>query len=227
MNKTNIPWCDVSWNPITGCTNVCEYCYARKLTERFPAAYPNGFEPTFCPDRLSEPRKMKTPSVIFVGSMGDLFDLAFTDEQIVDVLLGVAECAAPLHTYMVLTKHSRRACEYVKKHGLPVQVWMGVSITHSHELHRLNDLRRAAPYGLHHNFVSLEPMLSPIRADYSRLDLVVVGSKKPGRPLHETHPDWLDGVIADCEAAGVPLHYKHGGRNPEYKGRVYDWRPTV
>jgi protein gp37 len=70
-------------------------------------------------------------------------------------------------------------------------------------------------------------MLAPIRADYTGLDLVIVGSKTPGRPLHETHPDWLDGVIEDCEAAGVPLHYKHGGRNPEYKGRVYDWRPTA
>lgn len=35
MNKTKIEWCDSTWNPITGCLNGCEYCYARKQARRF------------------------------------------------------------------------------------------------------------------------------------------------------------------------------------------------
>jgi protein gp37 len=35
MNKTNIEWCDISWNPVTGCLHTCEYCYARRITHRF------------------------------------------------------------------------------------------------------------------------------------------------------------------------------------------------
>ncbi len=35
MNKTKIDWTDYSWNPITGCRNNCEYCYARKIATRF------------------------------------------------------------------------------------------------------------------------------------------------------------------------------------------------
>ncbi len=38
MNKTKIPWAlnpdgspGYTWNPLTGCLNGCEYCYARKL----------------------------------------------------------------------------------------------------------------------------------------------------------------------------------------------------
>lgn len=33
--KTKIDWCDSSWNPVTGCQHGCEYCYARRIAERF------------------------------------------------------------------------------------------------------------------------------------------------------------------------------------------------
>lgn len=35
MNKTKIEWCDSTWNPVTGCLHECEYCYARRMAERF------------------------------------------------------------------------------------------------------------------------------------------------------------------------------------------------
>lgn len=35
MNKSKIDWCDFTWNPITGCHHTCEYCYARKMANRF------------------------------------------------------------------------------------------------------------------------------------------------------------------------------------------------
>ena len=34
-DKTKISWCDASWNPVTGCLHGCEYCYARRIAERF------------------------------------------------------------------------------------------------------------------------------------------------------------------------------------------------
>ena len=41
MGKTTkIDWCDSTWNPVTGCLHGCEYCYARRITERF-----GGFAP--------------------------------------------------------------------------------------------------------------------------------------------------------------------------------------
>ena len=33
--KTKIDWCDSSWSPVTGCLHGCEYCYARRIAERF------------------------------------------------------------------------------------------------------------------------------------------------------------------------------------------------
>lgn len=35
MNKTKIDWADMSWNVVTGCLHDCEYCYARKIANRF------------------------------------------------------------------------------------------------------------------------------------------------------------------------------------------------
>ncbi len=35
MNKSEIDWCDFSWNPVTGCRRGCEYCYARNQARRF------------------------------------------------------------------------------------------------------------------------------------------------------------------------------------------------
>lgn len=35
--KTKIDWCDSTWNPVTGCLHDCEYCYARRIAERFRA----------------------------------------------------------------------------------------------------------------------------------------------------------------------------------------------
>lgn len=34
-DKTKIEWTDATWNPVTGCRHGCEYCYARRIAERF------------------------------------------------------------------------------------------------------------------------------------------------------------------------------------------------
>lgn len=38
MKKTKIDWADSTWNPVTGCLHGCEYCYARRIAERFSTA---------------------------------------------------------------------------------------------------------------------------------------------------------------------------------------------
>lgn len=37
-SKTKIDWADATWNPVTGCLHGCEYCYARRIAERFGGA---------------------------------------------------------------------------------------------------------------------------------------------------------------------------------------------
>lgn len=35
MNKSQIGWCDFSWNPVTGCKKMCEFCRGYKQATRF------------------------------------------------------------------------------------------------------------------------------------------------------------------------------------------------
>jgi len=71
MGKTDIDWCDETFNIASGCVNGCKYCYARKIVQRFKNIYPFGFEPTVHLDRkFKSPKK---PSIIFLDSMFDIF----------------------------------------------------------------------------------------------------------------------------------------------------------
>ncbi len=124
MNKQkpngSIGWSDWSWSPLTGCTNGCDYCYARAFTRRFggkkeppyPAAmveakpedgaWPYGFHPTFYEHRLTEPAKCAKPSRIFTVSMGDLFGPQVPDWVIAKVFQAMRQ--APQHQFLLLTK---------------------------------------------------------------------------------------------------------------------------
>ena len=35
MKKSNIEWCDFTWDPVTGCRNDCSFCESRKRLSHF------------------------------------------------------------------------------------------------------------------------------------------------------------------------------------------------
>ncbi|MCL2215422.1 MAG: phage Gp37/Gp68 family protein [Defluviitaleaceae bacterium] len=48
MNKTDIDWCDRTWNPITGCYHDCEYCYADEFQRRYRGCLHEGHRANGC-----------------------------------------------------------------------------------------------------------------------------------------------------------------------------------
>lgn len=63
-------------------------------------------EVRFFPEKLDEPLRLRKPTSIFVGDMGDLFHDGLTNEQIASVFGVMAAC--PQHTFHVLTKRAER-----------------------------------------------------------------------------------------------------------------------
>lgn len=138
--KTKIDWADATWNPVTGCLHGCEYCYARRIAERFGSnlmpiftnypvldepvrsvgfdcgknqPYPFDFTPTFHRYRLDEPARRTRPRNIFVCSMADLFGEWVPDEWIDDVIKATQR--ALQHRYLFLTKNPERYGEWLER----------------------------------------------------------------------------------------------------------------
>ena len=66
-----------------------KHCYAETFAERFRGVkghpYERGFDLRLVPSKLEEPLRWKTPKMIFVNSMSDLFHERVPDEYIEQV----------------------------------------------------------------------------------------------------------------------------------------------
>jgi protein gp37 len=86
---SEIEWTDATWNPVRGCTKItpgCDHCYAETFAERFRGVpghpYEQGFDLRLAPEKLAEPLRWKTPKMIFVNSMSDLFHKEIPDHYV-------------------------------------------------------------------------------------------------------------------------------------------------
>ena len=226
-SNSHIEWTDATWNPVTGCSKIspgCKHCYAERLAKRLKAMgqanYRNGFEVTLQPQMLELPLHWKTPKRIFVNSMSDLFHdevpLAYI-QRVFDVML-----QAHWHQYQVLTKRAERVCDLSPLLDWAPQIWMGVSVENEKYLHRIGHLRKT---GAHIKFLSLEPLLGPLREMNLRgIDWVIVGGES-GPGARRIDPAWVADIRDQCLGAGVPFFFKQwGGVQKKKTGRLLEDR---
>ena len=88
-----------TWNPVTGCTHDCRYCWARSLTERWGKSFTPQFRSHFLEDTMPD-----DDSWIFVGSMGDLFCPGMKDEWILRIIHYIKDCKAD-NRFLLQTKN--------------------------------------------------------------------------------------------------------------------------
>jgi protein gp37 len=165
MAESNIEWTEKTWNPTTGCNKLstgCKFCYAEVMSHRLKAMgiekYKNDFKITTHPSALHAPYEWKKPSLIFVNSMSDLFhkDVPFDFiKQVFEVMNNT-----PLHTYQVLTKRGDVLFKHHEKLNWTENIWMGVSVENDRVTERIDFLRNT---NAHVKFLSLEPLLGPLR----------------------------------------------------------------
>jgi protein gp37 len=225
--NSEIEWTDATWNPVTGCSKIspgCKHCYAARMANRLQAMgqanYRNGFEVTLQPQMLDLPLQWKSSKRIFVNSMSDLFHPDIPLSYIKRVFAAMHR--APWHQYQILTKRSERLLELNDKLEWGPQIWMGVSVENEKYVGRIDDLRRT---GAHVKFLSLEPLLGPLRKLKLRdIDWAIVGGESgPGaRPVD---PDWVIDIRDQCVDADVPFFFKQwGGVHKKRFGRMLEGR---
>lgn len=225
--NSSIEWTESTWNPVTGCTKIspgCKHCYAERMAHRLQAMgqanYAHGFDLTLQPHALDLPLRWKKPQTIFVNSMSDLFhdDVPFDFiQQVFDVMR-----RAHWHQYQVLTKRSERLLELATLLRWEPHIWMGVSVENEKYVKRIDHLRAT---NAHIKFLSLEPLLGPLRnLNLSGIDWVIVGGESGpmARPMDQA---WVVDIRSQCQRAGVPFFFKQwGGVHKKKAGRILEGR---
>jgi protein gp37 len=235
MAISKIEWTESTWNPLTGCNKIspgCKHCYAERMALRLQAMgqpnYRNGFNLTIHEHVLELPLNWKTPQMIFVNSMSDLFHKSVPVEFIQKVFQVMME--ASWHTFQVLTKRSNRLIELDEQLIWPKNVWMGVSVENMDYTFRIDHLRQTHAKT---KFLSLEPLLGPLQdLNLTRIDWVIVGGESgpKARPIQRS---WVVDIRDQCQRAKVPFFFKQwGGVNKkktgrELDGRTWDELPTL
>jgi len=224
LSKSGIEYLDYVWNFYSGCHNwengICSVgkdCWAKKITQRFPSHYPNGFEPTFYPEAFLSPLHLKKPSVIGCAFMGDLFGdwVNYTDENGTvtpkNIVYPIIE-RCPQHTFLFLTK-----CPWnlAKWSPFPDNCWVGVSATNK------GMVINAVNHLLNHRiaktqFISIEPLLEwnlrdksyPLASSISKKDLdwVIIGAQT--KPTVYPKIEWVQEIVEAADKAGVKVFLK-------------------
>jgi protein gp37 len=228
---TTIEWTDATWNPVTGCTKIspgCDHCYAERFSERFRGTpghpFETGFDLTLRPERLDQPLRWRTPRMIFVNSMSDLFHKQVPVAFIAKVFDTMER--AHWHTFQVLTKRSSIMRNFLRsRYGGergPAHIWCGVSVEDGKRKSRIQHLQEA-PAGV--RFLSIEPLIAPVGAlNLNGIDWVIVGGES-GPGAREMRKDWVRDIRDQCLKADVAFFFKQwGGLRPKSGGRDLDGR---
>ena len=206
MKSTKIDWCDCTVNPVIGCKNGCEYCYARKINDRFKFVE-NWNEPKFFPERLKE-FKSKKPKSVFIDSMSDIG--CWDDEWLAQVLSVIAD--NPQHNYIALTKtDSTKVYLKIVKYEIDngdkkLNFYLGKSVTNQEQYDKLLDKDELA------DFLSIEPLHSHI--DFGKripkcVKTVIIGAEtgnRKGKIVPEKQ--WVQDIVSQCDKAGVAVFMK-------------------
>lgn len=215
MNRTAIEWTDFSWNPVVGCDHGCWYCYARKMCLRFPKIFPNGFKPTFHPERLQEPWERKKPSKIFVCSISDLFASWTLTEWRNAVLDSIEGCPVD-HIFQLLTKNPERIP--IGNWAMQKKIWIGTTITNDggdcKNLEHIKKIQAAV------KFASFEPLLGalPLNAPLLYgLQWIIIG-KLTGSRRVRLKPEWVWDIINRAQCWDIPVFIKNNilKQHPEF-----------
>lgn len=219
-----IEWSSLTVGPFGGCMHDCRWsmpdgtiagCYAKSLAETGVAksAYPHGFEHHyFRPNAIKQLTSKKTPQLIFVDSMADMFAHNVPADQLIQVFNAMR--TAPQHVYQSLTKAAPQILKYLPH--LPPNLWVGVSSPPDFMFgQRFTDGQQAA---------MLQRSIEVLRETKEKTGNIVWMSAEPiswdlTTVLDENHP--LDWIVIGAASNG-PQYFQPAAHDVEKLLRLMD-----
>ncbi len=232
--ENKIGWCDLTFNPVWGCLNNCEYCYARKIAnfrykrmieiefnhywKKHPTWAWTGdhlsglkdFKITFLEAQFDKKFPQKTQK-IFIGSMSEI--KYWKNEWMEMVLEKIRQY--PQHIFQFLTKFPGVYLWY----KFPVNCWLGITITDTRNYDYLEyqKFKISNPDNL--KFICFEPLLNEISIDLENVDWVILGAEtgnRKDRIFAKRH--WIESILINCYKKGIPVYIKDS---------IIKWQPQL
>ena len=241
MEKTKIDWCDSTWNPVTGCLHECEYCYARRIANRF-----KGHADLDYFMELEKHPEIADEKVHVLDAPLARYDFEAS--------------AAPYPFGFEPTLHGYRLNDYINKKGRNIFVcsmadlfgdWVPDSwieevfnacerasqhnylfltknLIRYEVLHQKGIMRKCQNmwYGYsytsnksnywydsqYQTFASIEPILEPINS-IPPADWIIIGAET-GNRKDKVIPEksWVDNIVEQCRALDIPVFMKESLR---------------
>ena len=220
---------DRAWTLVEGCTPVspgCANCWAAALEWRW---YDRGLMDNFGQfngrviyreDRLDFPLHVKTPTTFAVWN--DLFHQAVPDDFIRRAFITMDSPDLTRHRFLILTKRPARMARLLGRIGPGRRnVWVGATACTQLELAEAAEGLARLAEGYWPTYLSIEPMLGPMRLTLPFRPGVVLLGGETGAGARRMEESWARDVMDDCDLAGIPFFFKSWGTAKDGpRGRV-------
>jgi protein gp37 len=176
------------------------------------------FVPHYHWERFLQPLKVKKPSRIGVGFMGDMFDAAFSislNQRIISIIEQAMQ-----HTFLCLTKQSKNLLTFNDNwQAFPQNLWMGVTVNRKEDLHRIEDLKQTDAKV---KFVSFEPLYEDLgTVDLREINWVIIGAQT--RPKLLPQKEWVDQIDNQATLKNIPVFFKNNLREMGLVGWIQEF----
>jgi protein gp37 len=212
----------MTWNPVWGCRNRCEYCYARVFAKRFynviadkENKWSRGriyqgelanrlrhFVPSIIFSHLYK-KLPKNPQRIFVDSMSEI---AHWNEHWMDSVLERIKYY-PQHIFQFLTRYPDI---YFGIYKFPINCWLGTTITGPLNKGPMKYYTEKS-FNINKDnlkFISFEPLLERIEPKF-KVGWVIVGAEtgnRKGKIIPKI--EWIDEIVIYCRKNNIPIYLK-------------------
>lgn len=218
--KTNIAWCDKTWSPWIGCTQIsdgCKNCYAKAIANRFYEDVKWGkkyrrnsksyWEKPIAWNKRCQ--KLGIRERVF-PSMCDPFDEKVSQDWFEDFVDLIKQ--TPNLDWILLTKRPENIDKMIYDSDILgggdyiSNIWIGITCENQKAVNERLPILLNIPAS--HKFISCEPLLEEISLGvFTVIDEVYVGceSGADARPMRK---EWADKIKMDCEENGVKYFLK-------------------